>query len=84
MADRINWQQALCGVRVIELGQLIACPFCGKLLADFGAEVIKIEPPGLGDSLRKWRLQRDGTSLWWQIQSRNKRSVAIDLRTLDG
>jgi formyl-CoA transferase len=84
MADRINSQQALCGVRVIELGQLIAGPFCGKLLADFGAEVIKIEPPGLGDPLRKWRMQRDGTSLWWQIQSRNKRSVAIDLRTLDG
>jgi formyl-CoA transferase len=68
------------GLKVIELGQLIAGPFAAKTLADFGAEVIKIEPPGAGDPLRKWRLLKDGTSVWWQIQSRNKRSVALDLK----
>jgi formyl-CoA transferase len=68
------------GLKVIELGQLIAGPFAAKTLADFGAEVVKIEPPGAGDPLRKWRLLKDGTSVWWQIQSRNKRSVALDLK----
>ena len=68
------------GLRVIELGQLIAGPFAAKTLADFGAEVIKIETPGSGDPLRKWRLLKDGTSVWWQVQSRNKRSVALDLK----
>ena len=68
------------GLRVIELGQLIAGPFGAKTLADFGAEVIKIETPGSGDPLRKWRLLKDGTSVWWQVQSRNKRSVALDLK----
>jgi crotonobetainyl-CoA:carnitine CoA-transferase CaiB-like acyl-CoA transferase len=72
--------QALAGLRVLELGQLIAGPFAGKTLADFGADVIKIEPPGVGDPLRKWRLLRDGTSVWWEVQSRNKRSVVLDLR----
>ena len=71
---------ALAGIKVLELGQLIAGPFAGKTLADFGAEVIKIEPPDGGDPLRKWRLLKDGTSVWWQIQSRNKRSVALDLK----
>jgi formyl-CoA transferase len=75
---------ALAGIRIIELGQLIAGPFCGKMLADFGAEVIKIEPPDVGDALREWRLLKDGTSVWWQVQSRNKRSVALDLRTGEG
>ena len=70
----------LSGLRVVELGQLIAGPFAAKTLADFGAEVIKIEPPGSGDPLRKWRLLKDGTSMWWQVQSRNKRSVALDLK----
>ena len=70
----------LAGLKVIELGQLIAGPFAAKTLADFGAEVIKIEPPGAGDPLRKWRLLKDGTSVWWQVQSRNKRSLALDLR----
>jgi formyl-CoA transferase len=70
----------LAGLKVIELGQLIAGPFAAKTLADFGAEVIKIEPPGVGDPLRQWRLIRDGTSVWWQVQSRNKRSLALDLR----
>jgi formyl-CoA transferase len=62
------------------MGQLIAGPFAAKTLADFGAEVIKIEPPGSGDPLRKWRLIKDGTSVWWQVQSRNKQSLALDLR----
>ena len=76
--------QALDGLKVLELGQLIAGPFAGKTLADFGADVIKVEPPGVGDPLRKWRLLRDGTSVWWQVQSRNKRSVCLDLRTPEG
>ncbi len=70
----------MAGLKVIELGQLIAGPFAAKTLADFGAEVIKVEAPGAGDPLRKWRLLKDGTSVWWQIQSRNKRSVALDLK----
>jgi formyl-CoA transferase len=70
----------LAGVKVVELGQLIAGPFAGKTLADFGAEVIKIEPPGEGDPLRKWRLLHQGTSVWWQVQSRNKESIVLDLR----
>lgn len=74
----------LAGVRVIELGQLIAGPFCGKTLADFGAEVIKIEPPGKGDPLRKWRMLKNGNSVWWEVQSRNKQSVTLDLTQPDG
>jgi formyl-CoA transferase len=70
----------LAGLKVIELGQLIAGPFAAKTLGDFGADVIKIEPPGAGDPLRKWRLLKDGTSVWWQVQSRNKRSIALDLK----
>ena len=75
---------ALAGLKVLELGQLIAGPFAAKTLADFGAEVIKIEPPGAGDPLRKWRMLKDGTSVWWQVQSRNKRSLAVDLRQAEG
>jgi formyl-CoA transferase len=71
-------------VKVLELGQLVAGPFCGKTFADFGAEVIKVEPPGEGDPLRKWRRMRNGTSLWWQVQSRNKKSVTCDLRRPEG
>ena len=74
---------ALSNIRVIELGQLIAGPFAAKTLADFGADVIKIEPLTTGDPLRKWRLLKDGTSVWWQIQSRNKRSVALDLKQVE-
>ncbi|MDB5945108.1 MAG: L-carnitine dehydratase/bile acid-inducible protein [Ramlibacter sp.] len=77
----------LAGLKVLELGQLIAGPFAARTLADFGADVVKIEPPAPagrpgsgGDPLRKWRLLKDGTSLWWQVQSRNKRSVALDLK----
>jgi formyl-CoA transferase len=76
--------QALQGVRVIEMGQLIAGPFAGKTLGEFGADVIKIEAPGAGDPLRNWRMMKDGTSVWWQVQSRNKRSVALDLRSSEG
>ncbi len=79
-----NTPAALAGVRVIEMGQLIAGPFAAKTLGEFGAEVIKIEPPGAGDPLRNWRLLKHGTSVWWQVQSRNKRSVAIDLRQPEG
>ncbi len=68
------------GIRVLELGQLIAGPFAAKMLAEFGAEVIKIEPPVKGDPLRKWRLIHNGTSVWWEVQSRNKKSVTLDLR----
>ena len=75
---------ALSGLKVLELGQLIAGPFAAKTLADFGAEVIKIEPPDSGDPLRKWRMIKDGTSVWWQVQSRNKRSLSLDLRTSEG
>ncbi|HXE48766.1 MAG TPA: CaiB/BaiF CoA-transferase family protein [Ramlibacter sp.] len=81
----------LAGLKVLELGQLIAGPFAAKTLADFGADVIKVEPPpdpqrpgaGGGDPLRKWRLLKDGTSVWWQVQSRNKRSIALDLKDPD-
>ncbi|MEO7399919.1 MAG: CaiB/BaiF CoA-transferase family protein [Polaromonas sp.] len=73
-------QGPLAGLKVLELGQLIAGPFAAKTLGDFGADIIKIETPGAGDPLRKWRLLKDGTSVWWQVQSRNKRSVALDLK----
>ncbi|UST52286.1 CoA transferase (plasmid) [Comamonadaceae bacterium OTU4NAUVB1] len=75
---------ALAGLRVVEMGQLIAGPFCGKTLGEFGADVVKIEAPGGGDPLRNWRLLQDGTAVWWQVQSRNKRSVALDLRSAEG
>jgi formyl-CoA transferase len=72
------------GVRVLEMGQLIAGPFAGKILAEFGAQVLKIEPPATGDPLRKWRMLHDGTSVWWAVQSRNKQSVTLDLRAPEG
>jgi formyl-CoA transferase len=75
---------ALKGVRVIEMGQLIAGPFAGKTLGEFGADVIKVEAPGAGDPLRNWRMMKEGTSVWWQVQSRNKRSIALDLRSPEG
>ncbi|HZN48883.1 MAG TPA: CoA transferase, partial [Ramlibacter sp.] len=70
----------LAGLKVVEMGQLIAGPFAAKTLADFGADVVKIEPPTAGDPLRNWRLLKNGTSVWWQVQSRNKRSLALDLK----
>jgi len=75
--------EPLANLKVIEMGQLIAGPFAAKTLADFGADVIKIEAPIVGDALRKWRLLKDGTSVWWQIQSRNKRSLALDLKLVE-
>ena len=70
----------LAGLRVLELGALIAGPFCAKILAEFGADVVKVEPPGLGDPLRRWRYLENDTSLWWHVQSRGKRSITVDLR----
>ncbi len=72
------------GIRVLELGQLIAGPFAGSMLAYFGAEVIKVEPPGSGDPLRKWRILDEGTSLWWRSLGRNKKCVTLNLREPDG
>ena len=77
-------QKALAGLKVVELGQLIAGPFAGKVLAEFGADVVKVEPPKVGDPLRSWRKLHDGTSLWWYVQNRNKKSVTADLRTPQG
>ncbi|MBB4303757.1 crotonobetainyl-CoA:carnitine CoA-transferase CaiB-like acyl-CoA transferase [Rhodobium orientis] len=72
-------------LRVIELGQLIAGPFCGQLLADFGADVIKVEPPKTGDVMRQWgRPGRNGDPVWWSVIARGKRSVTLDLRTPEG
>ena len=74
----------LAGIRVIEIGALIAAPFAARLMAEFGAEVIKIEAPGGGDPLRKWRKLHEGTSLWWYLQSRNKKSISVDLKAPEG
>src|SRR6186997_3324523 len=71
----------LAGVKVVELGTLIAGPFCARLLAEFGAEVIKIEAPEGGDQIRGWRKMHGSTSLWWYAQARNKKSVTINLRS---
>lgn len=84
MSEPARSPGALAGLKVLEMGALIAGPFCAKLLGEFGADVVKLEPPGQGDPLRAWRYLRDGTSVWWHVQSRNKRSVAVDLRTRDG
>lgn len=75
-------QGALAGIRVIELGQLIAGPFCGQLLGDMGAEIIKVEPPGAGDPMRNWG--RGDYPLWWEVVSRNKKSVSANLRMAEG
>lgn len=77
-------QRPLKGIRVIELGQLLAGPFTGSMLAYFGAEVIKVEPPEGGDPIRGWREVQNGTSLWWHSIGRNKKSVTIDLKTEQG
>ena len=77
-------KQPLDGVKVLELGSLIAGPFAGRLFGDFGAEVIKVEPPKKGDPLRKWRMLKDGTSLWWYVQSRNKKCITLNLRVEEG
>lgn len=73
------------GVRVVEMGSLLAGPFCGQLLGDFGAEVIKVEPPGKGDPMREWgRHRKEGRTLWWPIIARNKKSVTLNLREKEG
>jgi formyl-CoA transferase len=77
-------QGPLSDLKVVELGTLIAGPYCARLLAEFGAEVVKIETPGEGDPLRKWRKLHEGNSLWWYAQARNKKSVAVNLRDPDG
>ena len=74
----------LAGLKVVEMGTLIAGPYCARLLAEFGAEVVKVETPGEGDPLRKWRKLHEGNSLWWYAQARNKKSIAIDLRDPEG
>jgi len=74
----------LTGIRVLELGTLIAAPFAARLFAEFGADVIKVETPQGGDPLRKWRKLHEGTSLWWSLQSRNKKSIALDLKSPEG
>ncbi|PJK34242.1 carnitine dehydratase [Pseudomonas sp. S10E 269] len=74
----------LSGIKVIEIGSLIAAPFAARLMGEFGAEVIKIEAMGQGDPLRKWRKLHEGTSLWWYLQSRNKKSLALDLKSPEG
>ena len=80
-----NADGPLTGLRVLELGSLLAGPFCAQVLADFGAEVIKCEPPGQGDPMREWGQEKPhGRSLWWPIVARNKKSVTIDLRTVEG
>jgi len=82
-SGQTSQEMPLRGVRVIELGSLVAGPYASAMLAQFGAEVIKVEPPGEGDPLRKWRMLHDGTSLWWYSQSRNKKSVTLNLKTLE-
>jgi formyl-CoA transferase len=80
----MNPTSPLAGLKVLELGQLIAGPFCARILAEFGAEVIKVEPPGVGDPIRKWRVLHEGNSLWWYAQARNKKSIVVDMRKPEG
>ncbi len=82
--DTTKGQRPLDGYRVLEMGQLLAGPFAASMLGYFGAEVIKIEPPGAGDPIRTWRVMKDGTSLWWHSLGRNKKSVTLDLRNPRG
>lgn len=70
----------LAGIKVLELGTLIAGPFCARLMAEFGAEVIKVESPDGGDPIRQWRVLKDGNSLWWSVQSRNKKSITLNMK----
>ncbi|RFU64977.1 CaiB/BaiF CoA transferase family protein [Peribacillus glennii] len=77
-------KRALEGLRVLEMGQLIAGPSASRLLGEFGAEIIKVETPETGDPIRNWRVVENGTSLWWYVQSRNKKSITINLREAEG
>ena len=80
MADKKPSTGPMAGIKVLELGTLIAGPFCSRMLAEFGAEVIKIESPDGGDPIRQWRVLKDGTSLWWAVQSRNKKSITLNMK----
>ncbi|MFZ6719644.1 CaiB/BaiF CoA transferase family protein [Undibacterium sp. Ji49W] len=80
MKPQANTHGPLAGIKVLELGTLIAGPFCSRMLAEFGAEVIKVEAPDGGDPLRQWRVLKDGTSLWWSVQARNKKSITLNLK----
>src|SRR5699024_11891431 len=84
--NMINQQskELLKGLRVLELGTLIAGPFASRMFADFGADVIKVETPKKGDPIRQWRVVHEGTSLWWYVQARNKKSITLDLKSKDG
>src|SRR3954467_886167 len=85
MAEGENGPRPLEGVRVVEMGSLLAGPFCGQLLADFGAEVIKCEPPGAGDPMREWgREKPHGKRLWWPVVARNKKSITLNIREAAG
>ncbi|MGF1470434.1 MAG: CaiB/BaiF CoA transferase family protein [Rubrobacteraceae bacterium] len=85
MSEERNGPRPLEGVRVVEMGSLLAGPFCGQLLGDFGAEVIKVEPPGKGDPMREWgRHRKGGRTLWWPIIARNKKAVTLNLREEEG
>ncbi|BBL79177.1 succinyl-CoA--D-citramalate CoA-transferase [Rubrobacter xylanophilus] len=85
MIQHRNGTRPLEGIRVVEMGSLLAGPFCGQLLGDFGAEVIKVEPPGKGDPMREWgRHRKEGRTLWWPIIARNKKSVTLNLREEEG
>lgn len=80
MKPQANTHGPLAGIKVLELGTLIAGPFCSRMLAEFGAEVIKVEAPDGGDPLRQWRVLKDGTSLWWSVQARNKKSITLNMK----
>lgn len=81
---KITAHGPLAGIKVLELGTLIAGPFCSRMLAEFGADVIKIESPDGGDPIRQWRVLKDGTSLWWSVQARNKKSLTLNLKDARG
>jgi crotonobetainyl-CoA:carnitine CoA-transferase CaiB-like acyl-CoA transferase len=83
MSDK-QVQGPLQGLKILELGTLVAAPFAAKVFAEFGAEVIKVETPEKGDPLRSWRVVHNGTSIWWYVQARNKKSITIDMRTQEG
>ena len=84
MMEQKKNKSALAGIKVLELGTLIAGPFCSRMLAEFGADVIKIEAPDYGDPLRQWRVLKDGTSLWWSVQARNKKCITLNLKSQEG
>jgi len=82
--QRMKKRKPLEGIKILELGNLVAAPFAGKILSEFGAEVIKVEEPKTGDPLRNWRVMHNDTSVWWYVQSRNKKSITVNLRDPEG